>query len=241
MIDSRPLSLLLALAAALLLAVGISPALAATPEPSRQDDLCAPSGTPSPTLPNMAADTLPYELLVIDVLINHNEPTALWARLMFTRVERPQLGSLLDDVAASRSDLVQQLKEWRDDWYPGQPRLSATALADQFDRHLMESGASPGHEGTPGLIELVNSDSDLRAFCETPPPVDAEVVDHLIEVNDAEALFAISTAVNVEHSELAEVLATVTGDRRADIDTLLIWRAAWFGGTPGADEEHGGI
>lgn len=65
----------------------------------------------------------PFDLQFIDQMIPHHEGALMSSEHMISDSERPELRQLYENIQKSQSEQIEQMKEWRKEWYPdaGQP------------------------------------------------------------------------------------------------------------------------
>ena len=64
-----------------------------------------------------------FDLQFIDQMIPHHEGALMSSEHMISNSERPELRQLYENIQKSQSEQIEQMKEWRKEWYPdaGQP------------------------------------------------------------------------------------------------------------------------
>src|SRR5215217_4976385 len=65
----------------------------------------------------------PFDLQFIDEMIPHHEGALMSSEHMISNSERPELRQLYENIQKSQSEQIEQMQEWRKEWYPdaGQP------------------------------------------------------------------------------------------------------------------------
>jgi len=180
--------------------------------------------------------TLDLDVLYIDVLSPHHESAATIARIAQARSTRPEIVSLAAGIVESRSAELEQLRAWRETWYPEVPGLTET----QLFAGLETKASSPGRGGAPGLGDLTTAGMDevIAELCSETDMLNLAFIDHLVEHHTGAILISELVAVEAVHPELAAFARTVVDTQSAEIATLLGWRDAWYGGYP--SDHHAG-
>ena len=80
-----------------------------------------------------------FDLMFIDLMIPHHESAIAMAQIALVRGEHPEIRDLAQQIITSQQAEINQMKAWRDAWYPG----AAAIPADQL-QHAMD-----GMAGTP--------------------------------------------------------------------------------------------
>jgi uncharacterized protein (DUF305 family) len=65
----------------------------------------------------------PFDLQFIDEMIPHHAGALMSSEHMISNSERPELRQLYENIQKSQSEQIEQMQEWRKEWYPdaGQP------------------------------------------------------------------------------------------------------------------------
>jgi uncharacterized protein (DUF305 family) len=65
----------------------------------------------------------PFDLQFIDKMIPHHEGALMSSEHMISNSKHPELRELYENIQKSQSEQIEQMKEWRKEWYPeaGQP------------------------------------------------------------------------------------------------------------------------
>ena len=193
---------------------------------------------PSSPVAEAAIDptTLDLDVLYIDILIPHHESAVTMAEIAQARSTRPEVVSLAAGIAAARSAELEQLRTWRETWYPDVPGLTET----QLFAGLETKASSPGRGGAPGLDDLTTAGAAeaIVELCTETDLLDLAFIDHMVEHLTGAVLISELVAVEAVHPELAAFARTVVDTQGAQIATMLGWRDAWYGGYP--SDHHGG-
>jgi uncharacterized protein (DUF305 family) len=68
-------------------------------------------------------DEKPFDLQFIDQMIPHHEGALMSSEHMISKSKRPEMRQLYENIQKSQSEQIEQMQEWRKEWYPdaGQP------------------------------------------------------------------------------------------------------------------------
>ena len=190
-------------------------------------------GTPMAT-PGMGM-TGEFDLMFIDLMIRHHEAAVAMAQLAGRRVEHGELGLLALEIVWVETSEIDQLRAWRDQWYPGAPAMPMEQLTATMGQMMR---AMPGMEGMPGM-DMMGMKRDSRgavaALCAAPPPFDLACIDAMTPHHECAIAMARVALQRATHSELGELAQWIIDVQQREIDQLRSWRAAWYGAaTPGA-------
>ena len=194
-----------------------------------------PSGETTPVA-DVDPTTLELDVLYIDVLIPHHEMAVTMAGIAQARSTRPEVVSLAAATVETKTRELEQLRTWREAWYPDVPELSET----QLFAGLETKAASPGRGGAPGLDDLTMAGMEAATaeLCEETDLFDLVFIDQMVEHHTGAVLMSELVAVEAVHPELREFARAVVDVQGTEIATMLGWRDAWYGGYPA--NHHGG-
>lgn len=194
-------------------------------------------GTPVPEAADDIDPTaLDLDVLYVDVLIPHHEMAVTMAEIARSRSNRPEVVSLATGIVEAQSREIEQLRAWREVWYPDVPALSET----QVFAGLETKAASPGRGGAPGLDDLTMAGmaAAMAELCEETELFDLVFIDEMVEHHTGAVLISELVAADAVHHELRTFARTVVDIQGGEIATMLGWRDAWYGGYP-ADHDGG--
>ena len=60
----------------------------------------------------------PFDLQFIDRMIPHHEGALMCSEHMISNSKHPELRELYENIQKSQSEQIEQMKEWRKEWYP---------------------------------------------------------------------------------------------------------------------------
>lgn len=96
----------------------------------------------------------PFDLQFIDRMIPHHESALMSSEHMISDSERPELRQLYENIQKSQSEQIEQMQEWRKEWYPdaGQPSemLGEGQMGGMMDNGMM-GGSMRGMMGGTAL------------------------------------------------------------------------------------------
>ena len=61
----------------------------------------------------------PFDLQFIDHMTPHHEGALMSSEHMISNSKRPEIRQLYEDIQNSQSEQIEQMQEWREEWYPG--------------------------------------------------------------------------------------------------------------------------
>ena len=61
----------------------------------------------------------PFDLQFIDHMTPHHEGALMSSEHMISNSKRPEMRHLYENIQKSQSEQIEQMQEWREEWYPG--------------------------------------------------------------------------------------------------------------------------
>ena len=83
----------------------------------------------------------PFDLQFIDQMTVHHEGAIMSSDHMISDSKRPELRELADNIEESQSEQIDQMQEWRDEWYPDAKQtsgMSAGMMDEMMGDGMME-------------------------------------------------------------------------------------------------------
>jgi uncharacterized protein (DUF305 family) len=68
--------------------------------------------------PQELANRKPFDRAFIDAMIPHHQSAIEMARVASEKSENPQIKELAENIVSAQQAEIEQLKQWREDWYP---------------------------------------------------------------------------------------------------------------------------
>ena len=173
----------------------------------------------------------PFDLQFIDEMTMHHEGAIMSSEHMISDAERPELRQLAENIRQSQSEQIQQMQEWRGEWYPDAGQTSGMP-AGTMDR-MMGDGMMEQMMGG-SMQETMGGDATDETFLRMMIP------HHQMAVDMTEK--ALERA---EHPELEELARTIRDEQAAEIELMRGYLAEIEASTEGqegptapADESH---
>jgi uncharacterized protein (DUF305 family) len=208
-------------------AVGAQEATPAAGMPRTATEVCNQAmlaATPVAETAELPVDAS-FDLAFIDLMTVHHQRAIDMAAIAIERGEHLELIALAQRTVDTLQAQIDQLKTWRELWYPGIPALTGSQAMAIFDQVASES---PGRGGVPGARELT-SPPDIMGLCgANPGEFDLAFIDRMTSYH-AGALLLTQAAVNfAEHGEIQNFAASTLAALQTDVDALNAWRSLWF-------------
>lgn len=212
-----PRALILAALALLLIACGSSddedtgsaadtttpatPAASAASPTASGHDMHDMSGTPM-------ADA-DMTLMFIDGMIPHHESAIAMAEIALERAEHQEIRDIAQAIIDAQQAEIDQLRAYRDAWYPGAPTTSGM----------------PGMEHMTGMAMSDDELAELRAA----DPFDRAFIDMMIPHHESAVAMAQAIRETTDRAEIRTMADEIIRTQQQEIDQLRSWHAEWYG------------
>ena len=149
----------------------------------------------------------PFDLQFIDQMGMHHQGAIMSSEHMISNSERPELRKLAESIQESQSEQIEQMQEWRKEWYPDAERtfgmMDPTQMGEMVGDGMMEQmmGGS--------MQEMMGGTATDAMFLRMMIP------HHQLGIEMAE--LALEEA---EHSELRELAQTIIDEQAAEIELM---------------------
>jgi uncharacterized protein (DUF305 family) len=153
----------------------------------------------------------PFDLQFIDQMIMHHQGAIMSSEHMISDSERPELRQLAEDIQQSQSEQIEQLQEWREEWYPDTERTFGMMDPTQMEG-MMGDGMMEGMMGG-SMQEMMGGDATDAMFLRMMIPHHQMAVDMSEEALDG----------NAEHPELEELAQTIRDEQSAEIELMQVY------------------
>jgi uncharacterized protein (DUF305 family) len=85
----------------------------------------------------------PFDLQFIDEMIPHHQMALVSSEHMISNSQRPEVRQLYENIQKSQSEQIEQMQEWRKEWYPDAGRPSEMMGEEQMGG-MMDNGMMDG-------------------------------------------------------------------------------------------------
>jgi uncharacterized protein (DUF305 family) len=181
-----------------------------------------------------------FDLMFIDMMIPHHQGAIMMAQVALTRGEHQEVRDLAQAVITAQQAEIDQLRTWRDGWYPNAPAMPMDQMAQAMG-HMMQG--MPGMMATPGMgmenmggmMGMMDPAHDTEALCSAAGPFDQAFIDMMIPHHQSAVLMAEVALQRASHPEIKHLAETIIAEQEREITQMQGWLAAWYGGTPAAE------
>ncbi len=149
----------------------------------------------------------PFDLQFIDQMIIHHQGAIMSAEHMIADSERAELRQLAENIQKSQADQIEQMRTWREQWYPDAGptfEMDPTRMNEMMsDEHMQEM------MGDEHMREMMGSDATDAMFLRMMIP------HHQLAIDMSEQ--ALQRA---EHPELKELAQQIIDEQSAEIGLM---------------------
>ena len=148
----------------------------------------------------------PFDLQFIDRMSMHHEGEIMSSEHMISDSKRPELRELAKNIGESQSTQIDQMQEWRDDWYPDAEQTSGMP-AGAMDE-MMRGGMMEGMMGG-SMQEMMGGNATDEMFLRMMIPHHQMAVDMSEKALD-----------EAEHPELENLARKIIDEQKAEIELM---------------------
>jgi uncharacterized protein (DUF305 family) len=217
-------------------AAATDPCVAGVATPAAGMSQVGMMGTP-PMGGDMAAMMGQFDLMFIDMMIPHHASAVAMAQVALSRAEHPEIRTLAEDIIASQSAEIEQMRLWRDQWYPDAPAMPMMPMEQMMAMMGEMMGDMPGGmmgtlgalPGPGGMGMMMDMGQEIANLCATTEGFDLPFIEAMIPHHQSAIMMAQVTLERAEHPELKSLAQAIIGAQQREIDQMQTWRAAWLG------------
>ena len=160
-----------------------------------------------------------FDQQFIDMMVPHHESAIAMAEIAQDRAEHPELRTLADEIVSAQSAEIQQLTEWRAEWY-------GSAETPSMNEMPMLPGMSmpAGHSMDGGTMDM---SADVDALRDADP-FDRDFIDSMIRHHEQAVEAAEIALTESERDEIRALAEEIIAAQTTEIEQLREWRERWY-------------
>lgn len=192
-------------------------------------------GTPAMGSGDMADMMGQVDLMFIDMMTPHHASAVAMAQVAASRAEHSEIRTLAEDVITSQSAEIEQMRSWRNAWYPDAPAMPMMSPEQMMGMMQEMMDAMPGGMmGTPApmpgmdAMGMMDMEQELSRLCATTENFDLAFIDAMIPHHRSAIMMAQIAIQRAQHPELKALAQTIIDAQQQEIEHMRAWRAAWF-------------
>lgn len=155
-----------------------------------------------------------FDLRFIDGMILHHQGAITMAEAVLQNSQREEMKQLAKAVITTQQDEIDQMKQWRQAWYPN------------IGAELVMYDAQMGHTMvmTPQMKTALMMNEDLgKADAE----FDLRFIDAMIPHHEGALTMAEQVLQKSDQLELRQIAQNILDTQQAEIDQMKQWRQMW--------------
>ncbi len=160
-----------------------------------------------------------YDLRFIDGMIPHHEGALVMANEVLKKSTKPELKTLATAILKTQTTEINQLKQWRQAWYPKAPAQPVAWHAQMG--HMMPM--------TTGQISAMRMDMDLGA---ADGGFDQRFLAAMIPHHEGAIVMAKDLLAKSKRPEMKKLAQDILTSQQAEIDQMKGWQKAWVTSQP---------
>ena len=141
----------------------------------------------------------PHDAAFIDGMIPHHQAAIDMSKDALEKGEHAEIRELAQRIITAQQAEIDQLKAWRETWYPALPATVGMAMP-----------ASHGLSTDPAT------------------PFDHRFIDAMIPHHEGALVMATRARTEAEHPEIKALAERILASQQAEIDQMKEWRTKWY-------------
>ena len=157
-----------------------------------------------------------YDLRFIDAMILHHEGAVTMAEAALDYSQRPEVRQLAEEIIAAQAVEIDQMQQWRQDWYPN-------ASPEPIMYH-----AAMGHDMAMSgeMAAAMRMDLDLGT---ADDEFDRRFIDAMIPHHEGALVMAQEAQAKSSRAEMQTLAEAILATQQVEIDQMQQWRKDWYG------------
>lgn len=168
-------------------------------------DMSTPMASPAGGM-DMDMGDVDADLAFIDGMIVHHQSAVMMAEVALEVSEREEIQTVANEIIEAQNAEIEQLQEWRDEWYPDAPESDMTGMMDMAGMNM--------------------TDADLQMLRDAED-FDLMFIDMMIPHHEAAIAMAQALQQTTERPELQQLTEEIITAQQAEIEQMREWREEW--------------
>lgn len=156
-----------------------------------------------------------YDLRFVDAMTPHHQGAVEMAKEALSKSKRPEVKKLAQDIIAAQNREINQLKQWRQAWYP---KAGSTPMAWHAPmNHMMAM--------SPEQMQAMMMKSDLGA---ADAQFDLRFINAMMPHHEGALVMAQDALSKSKRPEIKKLAQEIVTSQQKEIDQMKQWRQAWY-------------
>lgn len=157
------------------------------------------------TMPSASTAEAPYDLQFIDSLTKHHQMAVDMARMGQPKFEHQELKDAAQKMIDDQTSEIAQLRQWRDQWYPGAPDATNMQM--------------------PGMSSTNMDMSHMQSM--SGRALDVMFIDMMIPHHEGAIAMGQDALARAGHQEIKDLSQQMIEKQKKEIDQMREWKKAW--------------
>jgi uncharacterized protein (DUF305 family) len=157
------------------------------------------------------ADKQPYDLQFIDTMIVHHQGAVKMAQMVLGKTQRAELKAFAQKVIDDQTKEIDQLKQWRGQWYAGKPPAINMTMPG-----MMNQG-----------MKIMNGEHMKKMDEMEPEHFDGHFISMMVPHHQGAIDMAKEALKKAEHPEIKDLANRIIAAQSSEIKQMQQWEAAW--------------
>jgi uncharacterized protein (DUF305 family) len=149
--------------------------------------------------------TASYDLQFIDTMSKHHLAAIEMARMAQSKVQLPGLKALTKRIPSDQQKEIDQMKVWRDQWYPGAPPAENMNM--------------------PGMSASMNMDMSHLQTMKPGRDYDVMFIDMMVPHHEGAVQMSKDALTRSKHQELKKLAQQIIDEQTKEIADMKQWKA----------------
>lgn len=156
-----------------------------------------------------------YDLRFIDAMIPHHQGAVEMAKQLQKNSTRPEMKKLADDIITAQEKEIQQMQQWRKEWYP--QANSKPMMHDNHTGHTMPMSDDIHHQMMMQMdLGAADAEFDLR------------FINAMIPHHEGAIVMAQDVLNKSKRPEMKQLAEEIIASQKAEIEQMKQWRQTWY-------------
>lgn len=156
-----------------------------------------------------------YDLRFIDAMTPHHQGAVEMAKEALSKSQHPEIKKLAQDIIAAQNREINQLKQWRQAWYP---KADSTPMAydGKMGQMMPMSQSQMQDMMMKGDLGAADAQFDLR------------FINAMIPHHEGAITMAQDASSKSKRPEIKKLAQDIITSQQKEIDQMKEWRKAWY-------------
>jgi uncharacterized protein (DUF305 family) len=156
-----------------------------------------------------------YDLRFVDAMTPHHQGAVEMAKEALSKSKRPEIKKLAQDIIAAQNREINQLKQWRQAWYP---KAGSTPMAWHAPmNHMMAM--------SPEQMQAMMMKGDLGA---ADAQFDLRFINAMMPHHEGALVMGQDALSKSKRPEIKKLAQEIVTSQQKEIDQMKQWRQAWY-------------